>query len=90
MGAEEKGLRLEARKAEIIRQWGLTPEEAIEDDDLVSAAALEAESRASPTVPDFEDWLRHEDGQQGVREWSRQEARAGKKRVLRASLDWSN
>ncbi len=90
MSDEELAAELEARKAAIIRQWGLTPEEAAEDDDLVTAAAAGHEAGPPATAPDLEEWLLHEDGRQGVREWSRQEARAGKKRVLRASLDRSN
>jgi hypothetical protein len=81
---------LEARKAEIVREWGLNPEEAAEDDDLIAAAAQEPRDRALPIPSDFEANLLSREGQEALDAWRMQAARAGKKRVLRASLTWEN
>jgi hypothetical protein len=86
----ELAAELEARKAEIVREWGLTTEEAEEDNDLITAAAQEPRDRTLPMPSDFEANLLSQEGQEALDAWRLQSARAGKKRVLRASLTWEN
>ncbi len=87
---EELAAELAERKAEIARTWGLTPAEAAEDDDLLTAAAQAPREPSLPIPPNFAANLLSQQGEQALNAWRLQAARAGKKRVLRASLTWEN
>ncbi len=87
MTPEEAAAALSARKAEITREWGLTPEEAAEDDELITAAAQQP---PDPALPGGESHLLDEESQASLNAWYRHTARLGKKRVPRASLTWDN
>jgi hypothetical protein len=84
---EERAAELHAKKARIIQELGLTPEEAVLQDRVITIDALEPEDGIFTVPRHWEETLLEQFGQEAVDDWRRSRARAGKKRILRSSLE---
>jgi len=86
--AEEAAAELAVKKARLARERGLSREEAIVDEHDLTIDALEPEDGVFAVPRDWEERLLREHGQAARDQWRKRRARAGKKRVPRASAPW--